>query len=144
MDIAKVADLPVDLKATLSNEIKKHLVELLEREFSNKNTLYDEMRKAEEDKIMETYRKSVGFDKLLKFIDKRKRELEEAEGELTHLALDTDGNLDKPDSGYGQKSKKDVQGELAYARVRTKLSAIAINAPSYQLKAKLIARLWIA
>lgn len=142
MTVAKIEDLKLDHNAILNQDQKKAMVEIIEKEFSSKNTFYDEMRKREEEKIMDAYRKEVNFDKLIKDIEKAEAVLEKAKTQLELIGLSRDGSINNP--YFSPKTEEEWQTKKAAEKIYRRLSAIAINAPSYGLKAKIITRMQLA
>lgn len=142
MDIAKIKDLQIDMKAVLNQDQKRELVKLIEGEFSNKNTLYHQMREHEEAKIIEAYRKEVGFEKLLSNIKKAEETLNRTKTKLDAVGLDEHGGLH---NFFGEpRTEEQWLQKKAAEKLSKKIQAIQDNAPSSSLRAKLITRMHLA
>lgn len=146
-----IKDLPIDINARLTADVKKQLMLVINDEFANKESLYHQVQEAEEGKIVASYRKTVGFDKLkakytkaiedAEFADARKKAIEL---DIRKLGLDTEGELAQDqDTFYYQGERVKIDNQDAKA-LKKKIETMKRNAPSQNLKAKLIARLMLA
>ena len=139
-DLVTIEKMPVDTGKTLTGEIKKQIVKIVETEFENKESIYHEKERLEREQILEGYKKEIGFDKLLKSIKDAEDKLCQAEEKLKKAGLDDTG---KPEQSTQYINGRHVTNYSA-KKLDNLLSAVAKNAPSATLKAKLISRIWLA
>jgi hypothetical protein len=137
-----IESMPIDMDKPLNNDVKTQIVKIVEREFDNKESVYHEQERFEEAKILEAYRKEVGFDKLLKAIRDAEHKLDIARKALSDVGLMPNGEAEQK-SHYDSKKNCWVNKPKA-DRLYELMQAIKRNAPSQTLKAKLISRIWLA
>lgn len=146
-----IATMPIQASARLTSDRLKALCLIVEREFTCKESLYHQIQEREKEKIIEAYRRDVGFDKLT-----RKRE----ELNIQRETIDTKVKAIEEDMGklgldvYGQPQASYTTEYTSYGTIRhanykaialqKKLQTLEENAPSQNLRAKLITRLQLA
>ena len=134
--LATIENLPVDMKDKLGAVEKKELIKIVENEFNNKDTLYHEMKTHEREKVLEAYRKDVGFDKLIKEYEDAIAASERASTAMQDLGLNRDGTA----VTYWGSSKK----SKGWIKLERLLKACEQASPTHQIKAKVISRLWLS
>ena len=142
-------DIAVNINAKLTSDVRKALAIVIEQEFNNKASLFQVAKENEREKILDAYRKSIGYDTLFKTYTKANDKLERAgeehkraEKAITDMGLQIDGEMGTEYS-YNHISQKREQN-IKVKELREKLSVIEDNAPMSILKAKLITRLMLA
>ena len=144
-----IKDLPINTNGRLTGDAKKQLALIIEQEFTNKESLYHQVQEQEKKKIIEIYRKSVRYDKLLAEYHKAERkekeakdQIEQAKKNINIVGLTIEGD---PDSiREWDKESNTHKYKVKAIELQEKLNAIEKNAPSQNLKAKLLSRIWLA
>jgi hypothetical protein len=150
---ATIKNLPVDVKAKLSETVKKQLVEILHQEFHNQTTNLDEERRNARTEFLDKAKQKASFEKLKSAYIKKKAkydaEVEEMERTIRDTGFDIDGNIANLHSGWYRGGKELSTREKAQdQRVRELSEALekameAFNGPRAMLS-KLQTRLLLA
>ena len=82
MSNAKIEDLPVNPEQKTSPMIIKNLVDVVNKEFDRRQTLYDTESEMQKEEILNQYKKAVGFDDMKKQHDKAKAIVEQAQNKI--------------------------------------------------------------
>ena len=142
-------DIAVNINGKLTADVRKALAIVIEQEFNNKASLFQVAKDQEREKILEAYRKSIGYDLLYKTYTKSNDKMEKAQEEqkradkaITDMGLQIDGDVGNEYS-YNHNTQKREQNTKV-KELRDKLAVISDNAPMSMLKAKLITRLMLA
>jgi hypothetical protein len=146
-----IKDLPINTNGKLNGDAKKQLALIIEQEFHNKTSLYSVAIELEKEKIIEAYRKKMGFDTLKKSLKKAednedlaKKKIEDAKLAIKKLGLTEDGTLGNiHESIYYRGEHITIRNDDAI-ELRKKIDALEKNAPSQSFKSKLISRIWLA
>ncbi len=125
----------------LTQGLKRELAKIIEEEFVKRNSLYQRLREQERERILENYKKSVGFSKLAAAYRRAQNALNQADNALLKVGLDADGSIRKFCYGDTPEAR---EGRQAIEKVKKLLNSIAENSPAYNLKTKVIAKLWLA
>ena len=143
-----IKDLPVNTNGNLTGDAKKELALIIHQEFHNKDSLYHQIKEQERFKILETYRKSVDYPILRKAYDKAvakmetyKQEIIKTQEQFAKVGLDSAGNVA---NGYWRDEYGQNHIVAEVKELKEKLNTIEVNAPSENLKNKLISRLWLS
>lgn len=143
-----IKDLPINTNGKLTGDARKNLAIIIENEFRNKESLYHQVKEQERNRIIEAYRKSVGYADMRKAYDKAcakmetyKREILKTQEAFSTVGLDSGGNIA---SGYWRDDQGITHSVVEVKELKEKLAVIEKNAPSENLKSKLISRLWLA
>lgn len=142
-----VETMPVSAGVKLTSDVRKQLFILIEREFSNKDSLYHQIQEAEKEKIIKAYQDKVGFNKAkakLLSISAERRKLDEKYAQAENAIYDVGLDLD----GFPAPSKIYKDGHLienpTAKELNEKLEIVNNNAPTENMKAKLLTRLTLA
>lgn len=146
-----ITTMPVQTKEKLTSDSKSRLIKIIEQEFVNKESLYHQVAKQEEEKVLDEYKKKVGFAKIAKKLRdieiaklKLNKEAEGAIAELNKVGLDSDG---EPRSNTSQRYINGIYvSRLDYEakELNDLLSTIKNNSPTETLKNKIVTRLTLA
>lgn len=148
-----LGQMEVDIKSKLTTQDKKELMTIITQEFCNKQSLFHAVQEQEREKIMEVYRKSVGYGKLKKehekateAVKKAQKIVEACQKKITDTGLTIDGDPDDTrenvyDHSAGQYR---VIWKAKAIDLQKKLEVLEKNAPSENLKNKLLVRLQLA
>ena len=79
-------EMKVDLKASLTVNDKKNLMDIIDQEFNNKESLYHQIQEKEKEKILEQYKKDIDFPAL-------KRKHQAIENKITKLQKQRDHTI---------------------------------------------------
>lgn len=131
---ATIKDLKLDINARLNNDTKKQLEKILIDEFSSQRTKYQHEIEESKQKILDAYKKQIGFDKLTRRIQNAESELRNAKEALEATGLDSNGNVNHWEA-------KNVEAKELRLKIN-KLSE-AYN-PLNTLKNKFITRLYMS
>ena len=149
MNTATIADLKVNPNAPLIPMVKKNLVDIIEDEFVRQNTIYNATADEKKEKILEQYKKSIGFIKLKKnhekaqaHLDVAAKELSLAERKINMKGLTLEGQA-YSQCYYGAKTIEQVEVEKACKKVEHLLNTVETQGPN-NIKSKIISRLWLA
>ena len=135
---ASIADLKVDTTKPLDSATKKIIQQQIEQEFSRQTTLFDSKIHEEKRKILEHYKKQVGFDKLLGNFAKKEQELKLAHRAIEETGLDSNGHVGTYyDSDKSQRRKDSID------RLNDLIQNIS-DQKQENVKSKIITRLWLA
>lgn len=150
---ATIQDLAVNTNAKLTPMVIKNLVDVVNREFDRQKTLYDATASAEREKILEKYKKSIGYTALKAKYDKALGEqavaaknIQDAENVLKSKGLTINGDEYTFYSNqycYQQKSAEDVVIEKACKKVKQLLEVVETAGPD-NVRNKIVSRLWIS
>lgn len=88
-----IAGIPVDPEAKLDAATKRMFIAKLTQLRLGRKQCSEEMRNEKERKLLEEYRKSVGFDKILARLDRKKAEVVAILDELADVGLHANGNI---------------------------------------------------
>lgn len=142
-------DIAVNINGKLTADVRKALAIVIEQEFNNKASLFQVAKDQERERILEAFRKSIGYDLLYKTYTKANDRLERANDEherakkaITEMGLQIDGDVGD-EYTYNHNTQKREQNTKV-KELREKLAVISDNAPMSILKAKLITRLMLA
>jgi len=91
--LALVNRIPVNQEAPAHYPVKKFLLEKMRVIFQNRQTIRSAAIQQQRKKILEAYKKNVGFVSKHKALQKAKTKLDEAEKELIQVGLDEGGHL---------------------------------------------------
>lgn len=138
MDIAKIDDLQINTQRKLNNDTKRQLVKIIEAEFSNQRTIYDANIFQQREKILENFRKEVGFTLLKQKFEEAQLKVKQLEEKISDTGLDVDGGLG---GTYGLD--KDSNRRRNIERINKVLDAINNTRP-LNIQNKIISRLWMA
>lgn len=142
-----IKDLPVNTNGKLTGDVKKVLIGIIEKEFTNKDSLYHQVQEAEERKIIEAYKASIGFPKLEQAYKRAEKRVEDANKVLAEAGKAIEDNglslAGEPSQTHSYVNGVYTTNYTAVA-LHKKLSAIADNAPSQNLKSKLLSRLMLS
>jgi hypothetical protein len=146
---SQLETLQININSKLTGDRRKILQEIIEKEFSNKESLYHQIQQKEKEKLVKQYQVEVEFDKhkdnLTKLEHKQlvlNKEIERVKKVIDSLGLDTNGEPNATQhydhmAGCYKKNYKAI-------KLQKMLDAIESNAPSQNLKNKLITRLQLA
>ena len=147
--MSNLKDMGINTNGKITSDVRKQLMLIIEREFTNKESLYHQAQEREKRKIIEAYQKDVGYDGLKKALDRAEAKKKEADDNINKavkaihdIGLDTAGQPDST-SEYDYKSMCHVSKPKAIKLAKL-LEVCEKNAPSNNLKAKLITRLMLA
>jgi len=139
---AEIKDLPVDIKATLTQETKKGLIKIVNDEFQRHQTVYNYKLSQAQQKVREDYQKSVGFDELVKEVDTKKAEVKRAENKLYATGLDIRGSVLPAHDHY---IRDNLEAQKQVRKLREQLDAVTkALEPAASFKSKIITRLLVA
>ena len=139
-EIATMNDIRFDSKATLSNDQKKALVNLIEQEFNNKRSLYQRVLQEKKSQLLDEYKNKVSYEKLRADLDTAKAKVTQCEEALALAGLDDDGSIVSDDYKIRRMSE---QAKKGYRRIKNLMDAVEEDTDSQTRKAKIIARLWM-
>jgi len=146
MDQLTIEKMEINAQKSLNADAKKALVKIIEDEFHSQTTVYNAKAEAEKDRLLEEYRKGIGFDKLKKEYDKAvqavelaKKKVTEAEHKIEMKGLNTNGERY---SGYINE-EKEPELKRAQRKINQLFKTVEEMAPN-NLKNKIISRLWLA
>lgn len=149
MDYAKISDLKLNPTAPLSTMVKKNLVNVVNEEFIQQNTVFNASADVEKEQILEQYKKGVGFAALKKEHDKAKQVVEtaqkkvnDAEKKLQLKGLTTEGYQYAP-CFYGHEDAEKREIKRACAKVEKLLATVEAKGPN-TIRNKIVSRLWLA
>jgi hypothetical protein len=137
MEIATMKDLEVNVNKKLTEETKKNLVKIIEQEFMNQSTIYNEKVRDNRNKVLEAYRKKVGYERLTQKIRKAKQAVEDAELDLRKTGLADCGNLQSIVYSTDEDIKVRIQD------VENLINKVSMAEPN-NVKNKIIAKLWLS
>ena len=146
-----ISELPINVNGKLTGDAKKQLMIVIEGEFRNKTSLYSMAQQAEKDKIVESYRKKVGYDAMKRAVDKAEEAVDKAnkhkalaDQAICAVGLQEDGTVGHSHKQVYYNGKyQNIENREAIA-LHKKLETLEANAPSESLRAKLVSRLWLA
>lgn len=142
-----IGQMPINTAGKLSESVKKHLMNIIDKEFCNKASLFHQVKEQEKIKILEAYRLQVKYPDWKKryevLINKGSeidRKVEEAKDEMQKQGLDIYGELDCHNMKVNGRWVSNPVAE----QLSAKLSIVEANAPTENLKSKLVARLMLS
>jgi len=138
---ATIKDLKINMDKALNNATKKELVKIVQEEFMNQTTQLNTDRVEAERKVMEDYKKEVGYKKLRATVDKAERLLEQARADLEEVGLGINGNK----ASSSQYIRGEYVAHEAVARINKRIdeATIAMRRPE-NVKNKVVARIHMA
>jgi len=137
---ATISNLSVNPKKTLDSATKRQLQFLIEQEFSRQTTMYDNEISEQKRKLLNRYKKEVGFDKLSIKVSKAKTQSLLATKELESTGLNEGGDISYV---YAPDEKDNPKKCEAVKRLNKMIDNLALKKPE-QLRNKIVTRLWIA
>jgi hypothetical protein len=142
-----IKDMPTNTTAKLTADVKKQLAEIIEQEFTNKESLFHAIQQREKEKVMTKYRFDVSFSALRAKLTKAQDRIAIAERDkavvltaIEDLGLNEDGEQGAM-TRYVNGKNISIEGAKKLEKL---LEVIDRNAPSQNLKSKLISRLMLA
>jgi len=139
-----VQNLPLEYKATLSNDQKKALVKLLEDEFKRRGNVNDAVIREKKHQLLEEYRKMVGYENLVEGINNAKSALEQAKKALERVGLSEDGEIARSYNNGDWRNNLSPVARKGIKRVESLLEAVEREFDVDTHRSKIIARLWLA
>jgi hypothetical protein len=147
--MATIQDLKFNASAKITPMVIKNLVDVINSEFERQRTIYDSNKSTAEEKVLEKYKTSIGFNKLLSAYHKAEeaersatKRKEEAELAINLKGLTTRGDVALEWCGYGTQTDDDIGKDRSVAKLKNLLSTVEIQEPD-NLRNKIIARLWV-
>ena len=149
MNEAKIEDLAINPTAQLTPMVKKNLVTVIESEFDRQATIYDSVADEKKEKILESYKKSVGFSKLKAEYDKYNDEVykatqkrDEIQTKIRMKGLDIDGTRYRV-GYYSNTNSEQREIKRACDKIDNLFKTVEANGP-LNVKNKIVSRLWLA
>jgi hypothetical protein len=149
----KLSKLKIDLKAKLTAEMRNRLAKVMEDEFTNQSTKYQEKNRQEKAAVVEQWKKEKGFAKLKKKLDDAEAKVtaaktlrDQCRKEMSDIGLSTSGEVDYNVTYYGGRRAPEASGtECPSKELSRRLRTISskMEAPTTR-KNKLQARLAMA
>ena len=128
----------------------KNLVDVVNQEFSKQTTIYNAQNAEARDKILEQYKKSVGYDSLKKTYDKAEQakqlaedKIKEAKYKINLKGLTISGNENTKNTHYNTPTEKERQIDKAVDRVQKLLDVVNTQGPD-TIRNKIVSRLWVS
>lgn len=143
MNYARINDLKVNPAKKLNNMVKKHLVNIVENEFTQQTSIIDAETREKKRRALEQYKKGINFDALLKKYKKAELAVKlatEKEREMLHQihlkGLEYNGELNV--TCYND----DPNEKEAQKKIEKLLDSVVGQTPN-NIKNKIISRLWL-
>jgi len=139
-----IKDIKFDSTATLSNDQKKALVQIVEEEFKNKRTLFSRGLEEKKHQLLEEYRNKVNFTSLITEIEICKAAVKTAEENLERVGLNENGTVVDRSGSYSDPFEKISQSaKEGYKRLKNLLAACEEDSEGQTKKAKIVAMIWM-
>lgn len=134
-EIVRINDLAFNVNAKLTSDIKKQLEKVLSSEFRNKSTKYDQEVKDAKRRVVDAYKKKVGFAAKQKKLHHLGAEYDNLKSEIERLGLNIEGEV----NCYGHSASEEAKA------LNEEIERItAAHNPVHTMENKLIARLYMS
>jgi hypothetical protein len=154
MDHATIEDLEINPAIKLTPMVIKNLVDVVNEEFSRRQTIYDTESELKKEEILNQYKKAVGYQSLKKEYDKAKsmvekaeRQVKEVEKKMNLKGLDPDGtrhtvgHYSYHSNHYDNYEQRQLK--LAESKIDKLLKTVETSGPE-NVRNKIVSRLWLA